>query len=64
MLKDTTPGPSEPSRALGTAPSATAERQLFLAVLVDRLPYNESRYSEALRKRQSPLLKYAADSSI
>jgi hypothetical protein len=31
-----------------------------VSVLIDRTPYNESRYLAALQKRQSPLLKFAA----
>ena len=30
---------------------------------VDRTPYNESRYLDALQKRRSPLLKFAAASA-
>lgn len=59
----------ERHRAKGASHNATIRALAFkwIRVLrrcwVDRVPYDESRYLDALRKRHSPLLKYAADSS-
>jgi transposase len=56
----------ESHRAKGASHNATIRALAFkwIRVLfrcwVDRVPYNESRYLDALQKRQSPLLKFAA----
>ena len=56
----------ESHRANGASHNATIRALAFkwIRVLfrcwVDRTPYNESRYLAALQKRQSPLLKFAA----
>jgi transposase len=56
----------ESHRAKGASRNATIRALAFkwIRILfrcwVDRTPYNESRYLDALQKRQSPLLKFAA----
>ena len=56
----------ESHRAKGASHNATIRALAFkwIRILfrcwVDRTPYNESRYLDALQKRQSPLLKFAA----
>ncbi len=56
----------ESHRAKGASHNATIRALAFkwIRILfrcwVDRMPYNESRYLAALQKRQSPLLKFAA----
>ena len=56
----------ESRRAKGASHNATVRALAFkwIRILyrcwVDRTPYNESRYLDALQKRQSPLLKFAA----
>jgi transposase len=59
----------ERHRARGASHNATVRALAYkwIRILwrcwVDQKPYDESRYLDALRKRHSPLLKYAADSS-
>src|SRR3954464_4478843 len=56
----------ESHRAKGASHNATLRALAFkwIRILfrcwIDRVPYNESRYLAALQKRQSPLLKFAA----
>ena len=56
----------ESHRARGASHNATVRALAFkwtrilYRCWVDRTPYNESRYLDALQKRQSPLLKFAA----
>lgn len=59
----------ESHRAKGASHNATIRALAFkwIRILfrcwVDRTPYNESRYLDALQKQQSPLLKFAAQPS-